>query len=98
MPISQKRKTVKRRTAMARSQQQARAVRGRPGRKYPPRIDATAEEIGQAMFALPADHQWEYEKGEGKVYRCVDCKREVWYPETLYRDGRCEKCKKAAAE
>ena len=28
--------------------------RGRPlGRKYPPTIDATAEEIAQAMFSLP---------------------------------------------
>ena len=44
------------------------------------------------MFALPADHQWEYLKDGGKTYRCVDCEREVNYPETLYRDGRCESC------
>ena len=75
--------------------------RGRPMRTgYPPRMDATAEEIAQAMFALPPDHQWEYEKGGGNpsdtVYRCVDCDRAVYYPNTLYRDGRCEDCHEAA--
>ena len=29
---------------------------------------------------------------EGPVYHCVDCEREVHYPDTLYRDGRCETC------
>ena len=70
--------------------------RGRPMQTgYPPRIDATAEELAQAMLSLPADHEWEYEKGGNPsrmVYRCADCKREVYYPETLYRDGRCEPC------
>ena len=75
-----------------RSQRKPTTERGRPGRKYPPRIDATPEEMAQAMFALPAGHEWQYEKDGGKVYRCVDCKREVWYPETLYRDGRCGEC------
>ena len=28
----------------------------------------------------------------GKVYKCAECGREVAYPETLYRDGRCENC------
>ena len=65
---------------------------GRPlERKYPPRIDATPEELAQAMFALPADHQWAYLEKEPE-YRCADCGREVNYPETLYRDGRCEAC------
>ena len=72
--------------------------RGRPPKKknlYPPRVDATAEEMAQAMFALPADHQWEYPNAgpDGPVYRCADCEREVHYPETLYRDGRCESCR-----
>ena len=69
--------------------------RGRPlKRKFPPRVDAMAEEIARAMFALPADHQWEYPNAgpEGAVYRCADCKREVRYPDTLYRDGRCDAC------
>ena len=44
--------------------------RGRPlERKYPPRIDATAEEIAQTMFSVPAGHDWEYLKSE-PVYRC----------------------------
>ena len=67
--------------------------RGRPMKKsYPPRVDATPEVIAKAMFALPADHQWEYEKVGGTVYRCAVCERGVAYPETLYRDGWCETC------
>jgi formylmethanofuran dehydrogenase subunit E len=74
--------------------------RGRPMENlYPPRVDATPEEIAKAMFALPADHQWEYEQGgERKVYRCVECNKAVYYPDTLYLDGRCEDCKTALAE
>ena len=58
-------------------------------RPYPPRVDATAEEMAQAMFSLPAGRTWEYmEAGpEGTVYRCTDCEREVHYPDTLYQDG-----------
>ena len=61
---------------------------------YPPRVDATPEEMAQAMFSLPAGRKWEYlEAGpEGPVYRCADCEREVNYPDTLYQDGRCESC------
>ncbi len=63
--------------------------RGRPPiHKYPPRIDATMEELVQAGFSGPPP--------KGKVvpetYRCVDCGREVYYPEILYRDGRGECC------
>ncbi len=37
--------------------------RGRP-RIYemPPRIDASPEEIAQALLKLPADYEWEFEK------------------------------------
>ena len=69
--------------------------RGRPLKKlYPPRVDATPEDMAQAMFSLPAGRKWEYvEAGpKGTVYRCADCEREVHYPDTLYRDGRCETC------
>ncbi len=67
--------------------------RGRPGRKYPPRVDATPEELARSIFKMPADHDWEYKKAEGgTVYRCVDCGEAVYYPNTLYRDGRCEAC------
>ena len=70
-----------------------RKERGRPGRKYPPRVDATAEELAQAIFRMPVDHEWEYEKPKvGPIYRCVDCGEKVYYPDTLYRDGRCEAC------
>ena len=74
-------------------------TRGRPvTRHLPPRIDATLEEMAKALFALPADHQWRYEQNGGKVYRCSKCEREVSYPDTLYRDGRCEDCHKAPVE
>ena len=70
---------------------------GRPAKKknlYPPRVDATPEDMAQAVLALPAGRKWEYmEAGpEGTVYRCGDCEREVHYPDTLYRDGRCTSC------
>ena len=51
---------------------------GRPlKRPYPPRVDATPEDIAQAMFSLPAGRKWEYmEAGpDGPVYRCADCER-----------------------
>ena len=71
--------------------------RGRPMKQgYPPRIDATAEEIAQAMFSVPADRDWDYQKS-GPEYRCVDCKQTVNYPDTLYRDGRCETCHAAVS-
>ena len=60
-------------------------------RPYPPRVDATPEEMAQAMLGLPADHKWEYQETEPE-YRCSDCGREVHYPETLFRDGRCKSC------
>ncbi len=67
---------------------------GRPmTRKNPPRIDATPEEMAQAMFALPKDYMWKYPEDEPD-FRCVECKRPVHYPETLYRDERCEACHK----
>ena len=35
--------------------------RGRPLKKlYPPRVDATPEDMAQAMFSLPAGRKWEY--------------------------------------
>ena len=60
-------------------------------RPYPPRTDATPEQLVQAMFATPAETAL-----EEREYRCSDCGREVGYPETLYRDGRCEDCHPAA--
>ena len=60
-------------------------------RPYPPRVDATPEELAQAMFGLPTGHKFDHEQSEPE-YRCSDCGREAGYPETLYRDGRCEAC------
>ena len=62
---------------------------GRPlGRKYPPRIDATPEEIALVFLRTPTSEATNAEH----IYRCVGCNREVYYPETLYRDGKCESC------
>ena len=44
------------------------------------------------MFRLPANHQWRFEQGGVAEYRCAVCNREVYYPEVLYNDGRCEEC------
>ena len=60
---------------------------GRPARPLPPRVDATAEEIAQVFTRTPAPRS---EVDETRVYRCLDCGREVHHPEILYRDGRCE--------
>ena len=47
--------------------------RGRAGRPLPPKIDATMEDMAKAMMAMPSDHEWQYEKGEGKIYQCWVC-------------------------
>ena len=103
-------KTTKQSAAKAKT----KVARGRPvEKKLPPRIDATAEEIAAAIFALPVDYKWQYNQdGARKVYKCVECGEAVYYPDTLYpdtlypdtlypdtlyRDGRCEVCKKAMA-
>ena len=66
--------------------------RGRPlERKYPPRIDATPEQIAQAFFAASPDAVI-----TEREYRCRDCGRAVNYPETLYDDNRCSECHAAA--
>ncbi len=68
--------------------------RGRPiGKGYPPRIDATPEEIARVVLNGGRP------KGSVKVlvYRCAGCGRTVNYPETLYRDGRCEGCTETVA-
>lgn len=67
--------------------------RGRPvTHRLPPRIDATPEQLAQAMFSLPANHHLQFEQDGEAEYRCATCNREVYYPETLYNDGRCEEC------
>ena len=72
-----------------------RKLLGRHPRPLPPRIDATAEEIAQAMFKLPFNYEWEYMKTPGgTIYRCAKCGKVVSYPGTLYNDGKCEACTK----
>ena len=63
--------------------------RGRPLEKpYPPRIDATPEQLAQAFFSAPRGTL----KRAMPDYRCAACRRDVHYPETLYNDGRCQGC------
>ena len=71
--------------------------RGRAGRPLPPKIDATMEDMAKAMMAMPSDHEWQYEKGEGKIYQCGECGRAVNFPETLHQDGLCGNCHVAPA-
>ena len=60
-------------------------------RMYPPRVDATADELATAFFrALPRVDQ-----EEPNEYWCVACGRDVYYPEILYRDEWCEQCHEA---
>lgn len=60
--------------------------------KYPPKIDATTEQIAHAVLNNGGP------KGpvQTRDYRRVHCVREVSYPETLFNDGRCEECHRAA--
>ena len=63
-------------------------VRGRPvQRKYPPRIDASPEAIARAVLSAKPGPVT-----KAKVYRCEACNEAVYYPDTLYQDGRCEAC------
>ena len=63
--------------------------RGRPMKKgYPPRIDATPEEIARTVLNGGRPKA----RVKSQDYRCRGCRREVHYPETLYRDGRCLSC------
>ncbi len=59
---------------------------GRPVRPYPPRIDATAEEIAQVFLRTAPPRP---AINEDATYCCTECGREVNYPEILYRDGCC---------
>ena len=63
--------------------------RGRPMEKgLPPRIDATPEEIARAVMNAGRPNA----RVKSQDYRCHSCGREVRYPETLYRGGRCPEC------
>ena len=64
---------------------------GRPSRPLPPRTDATPEELAKAMFALPADHEWQYLDGPPD-YQCGTCGKTVSYPNVLTRTGLCAAC------
>ena len=63
--------------------------RGRPiSKQYPPRTDATVDELVEAFFRAGPKTVVK----EQTEYRCEACQRGVYFPEVLYRDGRCEDC------
>ena len=67
--------------------------RGRPMESaYPPRIDATPEQIAHQVLNAGRPRRGV----KGRDYGCADCGRSVAYPETLHDDGRCSKCHAAA--
>ena len=56
-------------------------------RGYPPRIDATMEQIADAMLTTAPPPVTATQD-----YRCAECERIVEWPETLFADHRCEEC------
>ena len=63
--------------------------RGRPVEKrYPPRIDATPEEIARTVLNGGRPKA----RVKSRDYRCGACGRAIYYPETLHNDGRCPEC------
>ena len=63
--------------------------RGRPiEHRYPPRIDATVDELVEAFFRVGPLKV----SNEPREYNCAGCGRGVYYPEVLYRDGKCADC------
>ena len=65
-----------------------------PRMEPPPLTDMMPEELAQEMFKIKGPLP---ELTEVPKYSCIDCKRRVRYPETLYQDGRCEQCHEAAS-
>ena len=63
--------------------------RGRPVRAMPPKVDATPDELATLFMRTPPPGP---AVDLGKVYHCGECERVVEFPETLYRDGKCEQC------
>ena len=64
---------------------QSKRERGRPQeRVYPPRIDATPEDIARAMLGGPSK--------DSETKTCSRCGNSVHYPETLYKGRLCPEC------
>ena len=61
------------------------------GDKYPPRVDLEGmsfeEAMHKALTSWPVDTSQ-----EPTEWWCIDCGRQVWYPEIYYNDERCEQC------
>ncbi len=57
-------------------------------RGYPPRINATFEEVTDAMLSTPPPPVTPAEE-----YRCATCGETVEWPEILLDDNRCEACR-----
>ena len=69
------------------SEKEARA-RGRiDSMSLPPRLDASPEELVQAMFNSPPK-----EGVSDQEYFCSQCGRQIVFPEVLHEDGTCLDC------
>ncbi len=54
---------------------------------------------GLGVFVMPKPcAAWRKPLAKPKVYRCVVCEWEVYYPDIMYRDGRCERCHTTSAK
>lgn len=71
--------------------------RGRPSRPYPPRIDASPEEIARVVLRAKPKRKF-FDPPTVQQYRCAGCDRPVNYPETIYNDGLCAECHSTATE
>ena len=56
-------------------------------RGYPPRIDATMEQIADVMLTTAPPSATVTQD-----YRCAECERIVAWPEVLFADHLCEDC------
>ena len=65
------------------------------GDKFPPKPDLEGmsfeEAMNKALNSGPVDTS-----RDPTEWRCVDCGRQVWYPEVYYNDKRCEQCHEKA--
>ena len=93
MPKARKRKPTRPHgpTPTATRKRQVRPI----GNKFPPKVDLGDMTFEEAMHKMlnrgPVDTSQ-----APTEWRCIDCGRQVWYPEVYYRDNRCEQCHEQA--
>ena len=65
-------------------------------RKYPLGLTLLQTNSLKRCSAYPPTTNGNTRKNGAPEYRCAACGREVHYPDTLDRDGRCEDCHTAS--